>query len=145
VSGVACAENRDPWLLKQEEAIRARGGVDPMYANNPGKLRSCNDWVKAARPILQSIRVLDRAHVDLIDAARGFSTYELVEAGAAIGTAGNRLEEIAGEMRSEAIHSAGAGLRDDPIEQEEADDFSDWLDENTISVNDALKMLAQAA
>jgi hypothetical protein len=124
------------------------------YANDPSKLDACNKWVDAARPIIKAFFVLDdAAQWPLVEAAgkeregRRWSdpaTYlerDYREAQDYIKVAAKSLFEMLDGIRDSFICDERCGLQDSDIAQEAADEFNDWLSDETLSVDAAVALV----
>jgi len=135
------------WTNCQEAAIRERGGVQPEYANNPGKLRSTNAWVEAAQPALLALFKLEGLVSDLDDQSCRLDLPKHIAAnyGEAMGAVSNgaiTLRAIIDGIRDDYISDERPGIYDDAATQEEAGDFDDWLSETTFSFDQAVQIIA---
>ena len=140
---------------KPETLIADRGGATPGYANDPAKLLLTNKWVDQARPIIKAMLVLDDAgDAPLVQALcathrsihhRGPETWQERDYRGArkeIAKAGKALFNMIEDIRDNFIADECAGIGDNDDETQAADEFNDWLTDNTISVNAAIDMVA---
>lgn len=146
--------NRSGFAMLAEAAITARGGSDSMYANDPAKLRACNAWVDHARPIIQAMFAVEDAAGPLTSAwlkageGRRFNEplrwqqrdYDYARAD--IEAARKALFDTLDGIRDNFIADERCGIGNTDAETEAADEFNDWLDAETITVDAAVKLVA---
>jgi hypothetical protein len=137
-----------------EDAIATAGGADSMYANDPAKLRACNAWVDHARPIIKAMFVLEDAADEpllaaVVEAGKGrrFRDPETWQerdyrcARAEVAGARKALFAMLDGIRDSFISDERCGIGDTDDETEAADAFNDWLEENTTSVDQAIRVV----
>jgi len=140
------ASGASHWIDLQEAAILERGGVQADYANNPGKLRCANAWVGAAKPALLALLKLEDLVSNVDDQSRRLDLPKHIaanysEAMQAISTGATTIRSIIDGIRDDFISDERAGAYDDAAAQEEADAFSNWLNDTTFSFDDAIQIV----
>ena len=117
------------------------------------KVAACNAWVDEARPIIVAMFALEDANGDLFTAqmtARGHRRYDeptepgersCMEARDYIEKARACLFDMLDGIRDNYLCDERAGAQDDDTAQDAADDFNDWLDDETLSVKAAVDLV----
>lgn len=108
---------------------------DTMYANNANRLVEANGWTDIAAPLLDAYNTLDQLHANTYDVDSDASREVRRIYAAAMS---NVMDEI-DSYRDAAIYDAQVGYGPDDMGQEIADEFNDWLADNTVTIRVALK------
>lgn len=146
--------NRSGLSMLAETAIAAAGGADSMYGNDPGKLRLTNKWVDHARPIIKAMFLLDDAADQLLvealcathrsihhTAPETWQERNYREARAEVAGAGRALYDMLDGIRDNFICDECCGVGDTDDETEAADAYNDWLRAETITVDQAIRIV----
>lgn len=125
------------------------------YANDPAKLIACNAWVTACRPIIETYLKLDDETIAPLTAAcakerdgkrwndpRTPMEREYREARDYCDNAAKSIHAMLEGIRDSFIADERVGLQDDDTAQDAADEFNDWLTEQTITVDAAIKQVS---
>lgn len=125
------------------------------YANDPAKLDACNGWVAACRPIIETyLKLDDEAVASLVTACakeregkrwnepRTPMEREYREARDYCDNAAKSIYAMLEGIRDSFICDERVGLQDDDTAQDAADEFNDWLAEQTITVDAAIKQVS---